>query len=237
MLFRSPSSNGRAEIAVAQAKHILKRSSSNGNITRQLQLYVSVYNATPLTNSQFSPFQLKNGRPFRFNLFIHPRLAIQPLTEQEKLEDLLQRRQKRQAMFDSFNDRRTPPPEFTPGQVVLVQDPASKLFQDKGIIVSKLPTGSYDILLESGNNIRRNVHFLRLFHERKRTKLDPFEQLDGRAAPSVPATGPPPEGVITANPPPNPSRSLPPVAPTRPPSALRRSPRLRPQNVQFATDK
>ena len=157
-----PSSNGRAEIAVAQAKHILKRTQRD---SKNFELYVALYNSTPLATSAFSPFQLKNNRPFRFNIFFSPEFFK---TQIDPHQDLQQRREIRQKAFEAANKSRREVVKFSPGTVVLVQSPLTGLFQEKGTICHPrgLASGSYDILMEDGRVIRRNIHFLREFIDR-----------------------------------------------------------------------
>ena len=129
-----PSSNGRAEIAVAQAKNLLRKT-QNSNI--DLQVHVALYNATPLATSAYSPFQLKNGRPFRFNLFFNPAFSSLPNEGDDRLVDLANRRHLRQLAYDAKNEGRQAQPPLTPGTEVLVQSPLTGLFQDKGIKIGR----------------------------------------------------------------------------------------------------
>ena len=71
-------------------------------------------------------------------------------------------------MFEKVNMGRRHPLDLMPGTEVLVQDPSTKLFQDKGQVIQKYPnSGSYDIQLEDGRVIRRNAQFLRVLVRRE----------------------------------------------------------------------
>ena len=177
-----PSSNGRAEIAVAQAKNLLRKTQAS---THDLQVHVALYNATPLATSAYSPFQLKNNRPFRFNLFFNPEFSSLPNEGDDRLDDLANRRAQRQLAYDAKNIHRQAQPPLTPGTQVLVQSPLSGLFQDKGVISARHPTGSFDIFMDDGTTIRRNPQYLRVYHPRTEPDGSP-DPAGQQATPTVP---------------------------------------------------
>ena len=67
-----------------------------------------------------------------------------------------------QRTFDNFNDRAVQRPELALGDKVIVQDPISKLWVNKGEISQLVDDGlSYLILTEDGQELRRGLKLVR----------------------------------------------------------------------------
>ena len=123
-----PQSNGRAEIAVQTLKHLLRKNENK----LPLEVLLASYNSTPLRESDFSPFELKNGRPFRFHSYFLPSLqyANKNMSHQD---DLHNRRHKRRVKYEKLNQsrHRDSLALSDPPIPVYIQNPHTKIFDNK----------------------------------------------------------------------------------------------------------
>ena len=161
-----PQSNGHAEAAVKQMKHLLIKSEGNMDLFKPALLE---WRNTPRVDG-FSPAQMFLGRRQRTTL---PTLfdALRPIDQ-----DLA--KQSRDATMDKdkerFDHHSTPLPPLHDGQRVLIQSPITKRWDTMGTITSKRDTGrSYNIELDDGKHTIRNRRFLKPY------LLQPLPNEDG----------------------------------------------------------
>ena len=136
-----PQSNGLAEAGVKRAKHLMKK---NEKFNSEYQPALFALMNTPTSGEKHSPSELFFNRSLR-----NPWLAT----------DFHQ---------DAEDDSNTPSNEdtvpFKVGDRVIIQDPKTRAWTLKGTISEITRTGSYQIDLEDGTNIRRNKSFI--MHDR-----------------------------------------------------------------------
>ncbi len=149
----NPESNGLAEAAVKQAKYLVIK------CIRDKQDYTSAlheFRNTPRADG-FSPYQLMFGHRSKTAL---PALNA-ALADVDTLDGQM-RRQKRAEAWAAASRSRRPPTVFHEGDKVLMQDPISKRWTETGTILSKEDSGSYHIVSEHSDRVkRRNEKFLR----------------------------------------------------------------------------
>jgi transposase InsO family protein len=149
---RYPKSNGMAENAVKQVKHIIHKSMESGQ-----DIYKSLlaYRNTPLQNG-LSPAQMCMGRRLNEGLVMHPSLLSRDEYEMI-LDDKLNSRQKMKDDHDARNHV-TDLPELDPGTPVHVQNPLTKEWDQTGVIQEKTGPRRYLIQTPNGSRERNRVH-------------------------------------------------------------------------------
>ncbi len=160
----NPQSNGLAESAVKNVKAIIGKCQQESRCHLQA---LHEFHDCPRADG-FSPNQLFFGRRSRGILPALP--CHYHLSEQVRGEG----RTARQEVMDSALQKtssRPPPAEFAPGDIVLVQHPASKKWDRLATVLSKRGE-SYSIIFESGGRVQqRNQIHLRLASEGEKTEL------------------------------------------------------------------
>ena len=148
----NPTSNGLAESSVKQVKHLLIKTIQNGE---DYKVAVHEYRNTK-RHDGFSPAEMMLGRRQRSLL---PALKHDPIDNKEA-------EAARQKAAETARSRRdghaTPLSTLQPGQQVLIQDPVSKRWHDRGVIISCRENGrSYVVQFADGAEKLRNRRFLR----------------------------------------------------------------------------
>jgi hypothetical protein len=151
----NPRSNGLAESAVKNVKHLLAKCQENNE---DFQPALAAWRNTPRADG-YSPAQALFGRIQRQALPFHPDIGNAHL-DHPAFEAVRTRTHARQ---ESDANRRTRDlPELLPGDRVVVQDPHSLRWTDIGVVKSAHASGSsFWVLLEDGRLIRRNRRILR----------------------------------------------------------------------------
>jgi len=152
-----PQSNGHAEAAVKAMKHLVLKTTRNGNLdVDAFQRALLEWRNTPGA-SNFSPAQKLFGRPL--DSFVFARRSRFSPVWQEKFIELDSDKSSRTA--DLYNTSAQPLSNLSPGTHVDVQHPRNKRWQQHGVIVSIGRHRDYFIRLPSGRVLRRNRRFLR----------------------------------------------------------------------------
>ena len=151
-----PQSNGLSESAVKQMKFLLKKVDENLD---EFSSRLLEFRNTPNVSGK-SPAQMFFGRRLRGKL---PHL---PGANDLDINNAKAGADRRKELMEQREDQ--PGTALQPlsiNQMVLVQKPITKSWNDQGVITSVRPLGrSYDVLLDSGKSILRNRAFLRPIH-------------------------------------------------------------------------
>ena len=149
-----PQSNGHAEQAVKSAKHLLEKLDAN---MRKFKEHLFAWRNTPRSDG-FSPNDLFFGRRLRSTLpAVRP-----PMSTTDPSSTRTDRREKQKSAFDAHT-RALPP--LSPGDCVVIRDPASHAWVGEGTVVqARRPDGlSYDLKMKGdGSLTTRNRKWLRL---------------------------------------------------------------------------
>ncbi len=157
----NPTSNGLAEAAVKSTKKLLKKCIRNGE---DYKAAILEYRNAPREDG-YSPAQMFVGRRQRTSL---PALehAAADIKEAEEA-----RRRTREASRAKLYERSAPLEALNVGEVVMVQDPRSKRWNDRGVITTCREHGrSYEVKTDDGASILRNRRFLRPVPKRLATR-------------------------------------------------------------------
>ena len=146
-------SNGLSEAAVKQMKHLMKKvNENNAEFSTRLLEFRNTQNI-----SGKSPAQMFFGRRLRSQL---PHLP--GANDLDIANAKIGAEQRKINMEDTKNQPRTALPELTVGQKVLIQNPLSNVWDNKGKITSIRPNKrSYDVVFDTGKTYLRNRKFLR----------------------------------------------------------------------------
>ena len=146
-------SNGLSEAAVKQMKHLMKKVNENNNeFSTRLLEFKNTQNI-----SGKSPAQMFFGRRLRSQL---PHLP--GANDLDIANAKIGAEQRKTNMQDTEKQPRTALPELTIGQKVLIQNPLSNVWDNKGKITSIRPNKrSYDVVFDNGKTYLRNRKFLR----------------------------------------------------------------------------
>ncbi len=177
----NPRSNGLAEAAVKNVKYLLKKTLKRKEDFRSALLE---WRNCPRKDG-ISPAQMFFGRRQRTKLPQGSRDSVSDsLTVGEMSEKRDTERQKQRA---AHNRGATSVAELLAGDRVWIQDPGTKKWCQQGTISGILPTGSFNITLPDGKNIRRNRLFLRKKMPSEQdlpSDLDKNEKVDENREPS-----------------------------------------------------
>ena len=150
----NPQSNGLAESAVKNIKYLLLKCSATGQDFGEA---IHAWRNVPRADG-YSPAMLLFGKRQYTKL---PTLPFQHMLI-DRQEALEKKSKCLQRTFDNFNDRAVQRPELALGDKVIVQDPISKLWVNKGEISQLVDDGlSYLILTEDGQELRRGLKLVR----------------------------------------------------------------------------
>ena len=146
-------SNGLSEAAVKQMKHLMKKvNENNAEFSTRLLEFKNTQNI-----SGKSPAQMFFGRRLRSQL---PHLP--GANDLDIANAKIGAEQRKINMENTKNQPRTALPELTVGQKVLIQNPLSNVWDNKGKITSIRPNKrSYDVVFDTGKTYLRNRKFLR----------------------------------------------------------------------------
>ena len=147
-----PQSNGLAESAVKNVKHLLKKCVVTKEDFKNL---LFAFRNMPRKDG-LSPAQLFFGRKPRTHL---PRFDLfdETCVDHDEIRSSTRRQVK-----EAFDRRARDLPSLQIGQRVLIQHPASKIWDDMGEVTEIHSLGrSYTIETDAGKTIRRNRRFLK----------------------------------------------------------------------------
>ena len=173
-----PQSNGLSEAAVKQMKFLLKKVNENAN---EFSSRLLDFRNTPNASGK-SPAQMFFGRRLR------GRLPHLPGANDLDIGNAIDGANQRKLLMETVENRSgTPLKPLTSGQRVLVQNPISKSWDEKGIIIEVRPDGrSYEVNMDSGKSFVRNRAFLRPISD---SPLHPDSKLSNSPpSPNEPAT-------------------------------------------------
>lgn len=148
------SNNGLAESAVKNAKMLLKKCAhTKANFKSALH----EFRCTPRSNG-LSPNVLFFGRNTRGAL---PSITTENVPTEQGIIKL--RNSHKLSKISHFNDSAKSLPPLQVGKTVLVQEAKNKAWEQKAIVLAKLPNGRSYLLecIETGKHFRRNRKFLR----------------------------------------------------------------------------
>ena len=199
----TPQPNGLAESAVKSMKHLIQKTTRDGDLdVDSFQRALLEWRNTPNASGQ-SPAQALYGRPLTSFLFAH-HSSFAP-TWQQQAEDVDRRTaQQFAATANSYNKSARDLRNLSIGTTVDIQHPRTKLWSASGKIVAIGPNRNYMVKLPSGRVYWRNRRFLR-------PRISPVPTSPPATTPATSVT--PPDAV--------------------PPPTQRRSTRSRRQNVPF----
>lgn len=153
---RHPQSNGKAENAVKTAKRILKKAKHAGTDPMLALLH---WRNTPMESTNISPVQLLFSRQTKTLLPVRSfRLKPQTLNS-AKTEQRLNENKRKQKFY--YNRGTKPLSDLSDREVVRVMPENRQKTWQKGLIIGKPQTRSYNILKESGTIINRNRRAIR----------------------------------------------------------------------------
>ena len=177
---RYPQSNGLAESSVKTVKSMMKKCLATKKDIKQGLL--SIRN-TPLACGA-SPAELLMNRQLNDIL---PRLPAKMNTNEPSKRNMMAERTAQKEQHDKKVDNRRTADQFHAGQRVALQDPASKLWTDRGRIVKEVAPRSFEVKVDGKNTLRRNTRHLRKLHSTTSTSTrhEPIESEDE----DIPATG------------------------------------------------
>ena len=148
-----PQSNGLSESAVKQMKFLLEKVGENLD---EFSSRLLEFRNTPNVSGK-SPAQMFFGRRLRGKLPHLPGANDLDITNAKAGAD-----HRKELMEQRENQPGTTLQSLSINQKVLVQNPITKSWDDKGIITGIRPLGrSYDVLMDSGKTFLRNRSFLR----------------------------------------------------------------------------
>ena len=148
-----PQSNGLSESAVKQMKFLLEKVGENLD---EFSSRLLEFRNTPNVSGK-SPAQMFFGRRLRGKLPHLPGANDLDITNAKAGAD-----HRKELMEQRENQPGTTLQSLSINQKVLVQNPITKSWDDKGIITGIRPLGrSYDVLMNSGKTFLRNRSFLR----------------------------------------------------------------------------
>ena len=155
--------NGHAEAAVKAVKHLIYKTTSNGDLdVDSFQRGLLEWRNTPRTSGQ-SPAQAVFGRPLASFLFAsHRAFSPEYQITAEKIDSATDKF--KEALTARYNKSARPLPALRIGQHVCIQDPATKLWSRVGVIVAIGQRRDYYVKLPSGRVYWRNRRFLRPYH-------------------------------------------------------------------------
>ena len=160
---RYPQSNGLAEASVKTVKNMMKKCiESNKDIVQGL---LTIRN-TPLPCGS-SPAQLLMNRQLNDNL---PRLPAKMDTDKPAQRNLMAERTAQKKQHDKKIFHNLPADAFRAGQRVALQDPATKLWTDRGQIVKEVAPRSFEVKVDGKNTLRRNQRQLRKLYSTTSTR-------------------------------------------------------------------
>ena len=154
----NPQSNGHAEAAVKAMKHLVAKSTQNGNLNdEEFDAALLEWRNTP-TEGGLSPAQILFGHPLRSLVPAH-RSSFAHVWQRSAA-----RIDKEAAAVSSAARRETagqPLQALPVGARVLLQDPQSKRWNSSGVVVAVGQHRKYQVKLPSGRVLWRNRKFLR----------------------------------------------------------------------------
>ncbi|XP_026826878.1 uncharacterized protein K02A2.6-like [Ooceraea biroi] len=169
-------SNGMVERHIQTVKKFMKKAEHDN---RDPFIVLLEYRNTPITPEIGSPNQLMFGR--NVNGFVptcsaNYRKKID--IDYDKIREKLCERQNLQKFYYDQHVKRLP--DFDVGDQVRIQNAQNKLFEKKGVIVSKPnKPRSYNVFTESGKTLNRNRrHLLQDFSRNEEYKTQPYYDLD-----------------------------------------------------------
>ena len=155
-----PQSNGHAEANVKSLKHLIEKTTSNGNIIDSDEFSKGLLELrnTPRADG-LSPAQILLGRPLRSCVPAH-KSAFKPawhvMTKEYDKRCALQ-----ESAVQQYNSCAKPLSQLKVGDHVRLQDHRSKRWELIGTVVSVEPHRSYLVKTPSGRVYRRNRRFIR----------------------------------------------------------------------------
>ena len=155
-----PQSNGLAEAAVKSMKTLIKKTTQNGDLDMdEFRQGLLEWRNTPDSNGH-SPAQKLYGHPLQsFVLAHHRSFAPEWQTKADTVDRREQERVRSQTEY--FNRSKRPLEKLKIGTMVDVQDPRSKRWSQRGMIVPVGKHSDYYVKLPSGRVYWRNRVFLR----------------------------------------------------------------------------
>ena len=158
-----PQSNGHAEASVKAIKHLIIKSTKNGNMdTDEFALGLLELRNAPRVDGQ-SPAQALFGHPIRSILPVHKR-AYEEEWQRSKVQTKGKREEARKYAELKYNLAAKPLPEFKVGCYVNVQDYRTGRWTINGMIIEVGQNRQYLIKKKDGRSIWRNRKFIRKHH-------------------------------------------------------------------------
>lgn len=155
-----PQSNGHAEVSVKIIKHLIMKSTKNGNLdTDEFTAALIEMRNTPRNNG-LSPSQMLFGYPLRSIIPIHPRSYMKKWQRNVDEADVVRKRQETYAE-QKYNTHAKDLPELSPGTLVNLQDHRTGRWSIEGKIVDVAKNRKYLVKKKDGGELWRNRKFIR----------------------------------------------------------------------------
>lgn len=158
-----PQSNGHAESSVKSLKHMIIKSTHNGNLdTDKFTAALIEFRNTPRADG-LSPSQIVFGYPIRSIIPIHPRSYMKHWQKKEK-QTAISREKHEQYVENRYNTHAKPLSQLQVGTRVTLQNHKTGRWDVKGRVVKIGDHRKYLIRKEDGRELWRNRRFLRRYY-------------------------------------------------------------------------